>query len=87
MHSDGATAPRHPMGSLVAPLARKNSRTSRLVSTPAFACNLWSTKIVSLARFQQQDQKGITKKKRAYVFIAGSLNLRRRETPLEGTRR
>jgi hypothetical protein len=40
LHSDAVTAPKHPMGSVLAPLDRKKSRTSKFVRTPAFAFSL-----------------------------------------------
>lgn len=43
LHSDEVTAPREPKGSLVAPLIRKMSRTSKFVSTPALASSLQKT--------------------------------------------
>jgi hypothetical protein len=40
LHSDAATAPKQPMGSVFAPLVRRKSRTSKLVRCPAFAFSL-----------------------------------------------
>ena len=44
LHSDAATTPKHPMGSAFAPLVRKKSRASKLVTCHAFAFSLQSNK-------------------------------------------
>jgi hypothetical protein len=40
LHSEGATEPRHPIGSDVAPLDLKKSNNSKFVKLPAFAFSL-----------------------------------------------
>lgn len=46
LHSEGATEPRQPIGSDVAPLDLKKSNTSKFVKPPTFAFSLQKKKIL-----------------------------------------